>query len=203
MLFQSHKEGLGLSRNVRVLATLLPPDFVTLRQAVRTHWRQVEDGVAYAYYDDGLRLTYVLDLSRLTDDSPPSLSPRVWRNLEAMRPWLEAQDYERLVEWVQSEVRHYARAFPSARAVQQVEAVWLDMGGNDPHEAALELGRVADELIQAAGLMEGRRQALIICVRQAALHPAVQRVLEARFRAIRYGVEAAEFLYSDHTSSAR
>lgn len=75
-------------RQVHVVGTLLPADFVSLCQAVGAQKRQAQDGIGFAYDDDGVRLTYTLDLSSLTN-AAHSL-PRTHALWEVESIWLEA-----------------------------------------------------------------------------------------------------------------
>jgi len=155
---------------------LLPADFASFCQATGAQERQAhtavehadEDGgplvglrlhepgspasVGYAYHDNGVWLTYVLNLSRQMGS---------------------------------------VRVLPPMHAFWKVEFIWLDAGGDDAEKLALELGQAADRFIRETGLTETRRQVLTMCVPQATLHLAVQRVLESRFGRIKYGMASA------------
>jgi hypothetical protein len=142
-------------RQVRVLATLLPADFTSLCQTIGAQEKQAQGGIGYACDDDGVRLTYLLNLNSLTDAS---------------------------------------RSLPDAHALWEVECIWLDASGDDRQKLALDLGKAADQFIRRADLTDQQRQALTVCVPQVTLDPVVQRVLETRFGAIKYGVAATDFL---------
>jgi hypothetical protein len=142
-------------RQVRVLAALLPADHASLGQTITAQESQAQGRISHAF-DDGVALTYVLNLSR------PS---------------------------------HTAHSLPRTHAFWAVESVWLDAPIDDPQKLSLELGQAADQFIREAGLTDTQRRALTAYVRQAALPPPAQNVLETRFGAVKYGVAAAKLPY--------
>lgn len=75
-------------RQVSVLATLMPADFTALYQIIGAQEQQAQDGIGYAYADDGARLTYLLNLNSLTETArelPPQHA--LW---ELKSIWLDA-----------------------------------------------------------------------------------------------------------------
>jgi hypothetical protein len=81
-------------------------------------------------------------------------------------------------------------ALPATHALESIKHLWLSGGGIEP----LELGRRLDHLIRRQGWSEAKRQAMMVSVGLEAPHPAVRKLLEGRFGAVRCGVSPDEFL---------
>jgi hypothetical protein len=63
-----------------------------LRQAMRGSKEQAETGVNYTYSDDGETLTYLLDLSTVTDDVASHLPTHAINQVESI--WLDASSHD-------------------------------------------------------------------------------------------------------------
>lgn len=195
---------------IRVRATLLPDDFAVLCRTVGAPERQAQDRVRYTYADDGARLTYILDLSTVTEtlrslpathalwDVEPAW-PEAANNLLRLASELRRVTDRLATKTIVTELSLNAstdepRALANTHALGDGESIWLDASRADPQELALQIAQAADRFIREAGLTERQRRALTVCVPQAVLHPAVQHALETRFGAIKYGVAATDFL---------
>ncbi|MCI0392838.1 MAG: hypothetical protein MOB07_29250 [Acidobacteria bacterium] len=138
-------------RQIHVLATLLPADFISLRQITAAREGLAKGGVGYARDDDGVQLTYLLNLDSLTDA---------------------------------------ARNLPRRHALWELKSIWLVASGGDIN-SALIIGRAIDTLNRRT---DDLTKTLTVCVPQTALGSKAKNLLEDRFKAVEYGVAAADFL---------
>jgi hypothetical protein len=82
------------------------------------------------------------------------------------------------------------KGFSAQHAAHEVEAIWLD--GADI--TLLQLGQAIDRYLRWTGMPPAKQRQIAVCVGQDSLEAGAQRLLEARFGSIRYGIPAAEFL---------
>ena len=83
-------------------------------------------------------------------------------------------------------------------AFWEVEAVWVDASGDGPPKALADsLKEAANLLIRQAGLTDGQRRRMRLCVRQQHLSSSIAHDLQMRFGSINYGVEVEKLLHGE------
>jgi hypothetical protein len=87
-----------------------------------------------------------------------------------------------------SQVNQRGGTLPRSHAAGRVRGLWLQDAD------ALALGQAVDLFLSSSGLTEAETHALEVSVGAPTLDPAAQRLLEARFGRVRYGVPPGAYV---------